>query len=80
MLVDPPSEFLQDNETPEQWADQRVLMNVNDAQIAALVPGAVHITNTDSGHNIHMIQPQLVAGAIADVVAALREGRSTAQP
>jgi pimeloyl-ACP methyl ester carboxylesterase len=157
VLVDPPSEFLQDNETPEQWGYQRILMNVDDAQIldsiaeypdierfdidatfaqlragpglrpmplvllsadeligpgfpamvaagrfagvpsdsgdvfdaanarahaqlAAIVPGAVHITDTDSGHNIHMIQPQLVAGAIEDVVATIREGRTTAQP
>lgn len=143
VLVDPPSEFLQDNETPEQWPIQRRLMEGditedlaiypdiervdNDAtfdqlraapklrplplvllsadeqlgpllpgmlaagqvpsdvpadfgyvidaaqakahaQLAQLVPGAVHITDTHSGHNIHLIQPQLVVDAIRQVV------------
>ena len=34
VLTDPPSEFLQDNETPEQWAIQRKLMRVDGADIA----------------------------------------------
>jgi pimeloyl-ACP methyl ester carboxylesterase len=35
---------------------------------------AKHITETNSGHNIEVYQPQLVAGAIEEVVDAVREG------
>lgn len=34
------------------------------AELARLTPAAIHITRTDSGHNIHLEQPQLVADAI----------------
>ena len=34
VLVDASSEFLQDNETPEQWAIQRKLMKVDASEIA----------------------------------------------
>ena len=44
------------------------------ARLAALVPGADHITRTRSGHNIHLLQPQLVVDAVNDVVAAVRDG------
>ena len=44
------------------------------ARLAALVPGTVHITRTRSGHNIHLIQPQLVVDAVDDVVAGVRDG------
>jgi pimeloyl-ACP methyl ester carboxylesterase len=142
VLTDPPSEFLQDNETPEQWAIQRKLMRVDagdladsiaeypdierfdvdasfaqlraapklrpmpfvllsadellgprftdmiaagevppdappdfgyvfdaaqakaQALLAQLVPNGIHISDTNSGHNIPLIQPQLVADAI----------------
>ncbi len=47
------------------------------ARLAALVPGARHDKNTNSGHNIHREQPQLVVGAIRDVVDAVRGGRDT---
>ena len=40
-------------------------------KLAALIPGSVHITETHSGHNIHMIQPQLVTDAIRFVLAAI---------
>ncbi len=40
--------------------------------LAALVPGAEHITKTNSGHEIHKEQPQLVAEAIKEVVEAVR--------
>lgn len=150
VLIDPPSEFLQDAETPEQWAIQRRLMKVDAAEIAdsvaeypdierididatfatlraapplppiplvvlsadellapqlpamiasgalppgtppdfgpifdaaqakaqarlaQLTPDAVHITNTNSGHNIHLIQPQLVTDAVLQVAARMR--------
>ena len=44
------------------------------ARLAALVPGAKHITNTNSGHEIHKEQPQLVTDAIREVVEAVRSG------
>jgi pimeloyl-ACP methyl ester carboxylesterase len=47
------------------------------AKLAALVPGARHVTNTNSGHNIHREQPQLVVEAIQDVVDAVRAKRDT---
>ena len=47
------------------------------AGLAALVPGARHLTNTNSGHNIHREQPQLVVEAIRDVVDAVRSERDT---
>ena len=42
------------------------------AQLAELVPGAKHITNTNSGHEIHKEQPQLVIDLIRQVVDAVR--------
>jgi pimeloyl-ACP methyl ester carboxylesterase len=38
------------------------------------VPGAEHLTRTDSGHNVHQEQPVLVADAIMRVVERVREG------
>lgn len=142
VLVDASSEFLQDNETPDQWKIQRRLMKVDGADIAdslaeypdierfdidatfaslrsapalrpmplvvisadellapqfpdmiaagslpadtpadfgaifdgaqaraqarlaQLGPDAVHITRTNSGHNIHLLQPQIVTEAV----------------
>ena len=43
-------------------------------QLAKLVPNAKHITNTNSGHEIHKEQPQLVIDAIRQVVEAARSG------
>jgi pimeloyl-ACP methyl ester carboxylesterase len=42
--------------------------------LANLVPNAEHITETNSGHDIHNEQPQLVIDAIRQVVDAAREG------
>lgn len=50
------------------------------ARLAALVPGSRHVTETDSGHEIHKDQPQLVIDAIRDVVDAVRDGRSELAP
>ena len=52
----------------------------SQARLAALVPGARHVKNTNSGHNIHREQPQLVVAAIRDVVDAVRLGRDTLAP
>lgn len=40
--------------------------------LAALVPGSEHITDTDSGHNVHQEQPQLTTDAILRVVGEVR--------
>jgi hypothetical protein len=41
-------------------------------QLAKLVPNAKHITNTNSGHEIHKEQPRLVIDAIREVVETVR--------
>ena len=41
-------------------------------RLAKFVPNAKHITNTNSGHEIHKEQPQLVIDAIRGVVEAVR--------
>jgi hypothetical protein len=43
--------------------------------LAKLVPNAKHITNTNSGHEIHKEQPQIVIDAIREIVEAVRSGR-----
>jgi hypothetical protein len=43
------------------------------ANLVSQVPGARHITNTDSGHYIHQEQPQLVIDSIREVVDAVRK-------
>ncbi len=45
------------------------------ARLATLVPDAKQISRTDSGHEIHKEQPQLVIDAIREVVEAVRSGR-----
>lgn len=52
----------------------------SQAALAASVPGARHVTNTDSGHEIHKDQPQLVIDSVRDVVDAVRAGRSELAP
>ena len=41
-------------------------------KLAQLVPNAKHITNTNSGHEIHKEQPQLVIDSICEIVDAVR--------
>jgi pimeloyl-ACP methyl ester carboxylesterase len=45
-------------------------------RLVKLVPNARHVTNTNSGHEIHKEQPQLVIDAIRKVVNAARSGNS----
>ena len=45
-------------------------------RLAKLVPNEKHITNTNSGHEIHKEQPQLVIDAIGEVVEAVVESDS----
>ena len=44
-------------------------------RLTKLVPDAKHMTKTNSGHEIHKEQPQLVIDAIRQVVEAVRNGR-----
>jgi len=50
------------------------------ASLAASVPGALHITDTDSGHEIQKEQPQLVIDSIRKVVEAVQLGRTRLLP
>jgi pimeloyl-ACP methyl ester carboxylesterase len=50
------------------------------AQLATAVPGARHVTNTNSGHEIHKEQPRLVIDTILAVVDAARAGRTRLDP
>jgi pimeloyl-ACP methyl ester carboxylesterase len=44
-------------------------------RLARLVPNEKHITNTNSGHEIHKEQQQLVIDGIREVVEAVRSGK-----
>ena len=44
-------------------------------RLAKLVPNEKHVINTNSGHEIHKEQPQLVIDAIREVVVAVRSGK-----
>jgi pimeloyl-ACP methyl ester carboxylesterase len=47
------------------------------ADLVSQVPGARHITNTNSGHYIHQENPQLVIASIREVVEAARKKSCT---
>ena len=49
---------------------------IAQAKLAKLVPGAKHITDTHSGQNMMIDQPQLVTDAIREVGVAVRNGDS----
>jgi pimeloyl-ACP methyl ester carboxylesterase len=53
---------------------------VAHATLARLVPGAKHVTKTDSGHVIHHDNPQLVTDSIREVVDAVRAGKTALEP
>jgi pimeloyl-ACP methyl ester carboxylesterase len=44
-------------------------------RLAKLVPNEKHITHTNSGHEIHKEQPQLVIDAVREVIKAVRSGK-----
>jgi pimeloyl-ACP methyl ester carboxylesterase len=66
LSADIPPDFGYITDAAQKKAQQR---------LAKLVPNAKHITNTNSGHEIHKEQPQLVIDAIREVVEAVRSGR-----
>jgi pimeloyl-ACP methyl ester carboxylesterase len=55
----------------------REAQDVSQRQVAQLAPGAEHITQTHSGHDIMLENPVLVSDAILDVIAAVRDGRTS---
>jgi pimeloyl-ACP methyl ester carboxylesterase len=63
--------------TPEEAKEfGELLFRANvDARsdLVSQVPGARHITDTDSGHYIHWEQPELVTNAVREVVEAARK-------
>jgi len=64
--ADVPPDFGYVTDTAQKQAQER---------LARLVPDAKRMTNTNSGHEIHKEQPQLVINAIREVVDAVRSGR-----
>jgi pimeloyl-ACP methyl ester carboxylesterase len=64
--ADVPTDFGYVVDTAQKKAQER---------LAQLVPNEKHITNTNSGHEIHKEQPQLVISAIREVVEAVRSGK-----
>ena len=63
--ADVPPDFGYVTDTAQKQAQER---------LAKLVPNAKHISNTNSGHEIHKEQPQLVIDSIRKVVEAVRSG------
>ncbi|MCV7229382.1 alpha/beta hydrolase [Mycolicibacterium komossense] len=57
------------------WPTAKMEAIMRDAQkdLTTVVPNAHLVVATESGHNIHQDQPQLVIDAIAQVVAAVRQ-------
>ena len=49
-------------------------------RLATLSPNALHITETNSGHNVHREQPRLVIDSIRKVVDAVRSGSGRLTP
>jgi pimeloyl-ACP methyl ester carboxylesterase len=66
LAADVPSDFGYITDAAQKKAQQR---------LAKLVPDAKHITKTNSGHEIHKEQPQLVVDATRQVVNAVRGKR-----
>ena len=62
-------------EEAEQFAQVALSMHVADARadLVSQVPGARHITNTDSGHYIHQEQPKLVIDSVREVLYAVEQ-------
>ena len=65
--ADVPPDFGYVTDTAQKKAQER---------LAKLVPNAKHISNTNSGHEIHKEQPQIVINSIGEVVEAVRNPSS----
>ena len=70
--------FVESGEVPADVAERfakdlfRAVLEAR-ADLVSQVPGARHITDTDSGHYIHQEQPQLVIDSVREVVEAARK-------
>jgi pimeloyl-ACP methyl ester carboxylesterase len=64
------------------WPSEKMeaVMSALQQDLATLVPNARLEVATESGHNIHQDQPDLVIKAIRDVVDAVRDPRTWAVP
>ena len=74
--------FVDSGDVPAHIAEQfekDLFQAVMDARadLVGRVPGAKHITNTDSGHYIHQEHPKLVIDSIREVVDAVVVGGTT---
>jgi hypothetical protein len=71
--------FVDDGTLPADMAEQfaKDLFQAARAELVSQVPGARHITDTESGHYIHQEQPQLVIGSVREVVEAARKKACT---
>ena len=81
-LIDVVPKLIQAGELPPNTPPDfgAVVDRANSAaqnELAALVPGAVHITDTHSGHNIMIDNAPVVIQAIRMVVDAVRAGRTS---
>ena len=68
-------QHVKDMGDPLQEVQQSKRQKKAQERLAKLVPNEKHITNTNSGHEIHKEQPQLVIDAIREVVEAVRSGK-----
>ena len=62
------------------WDTYDTVSQALQAELAALAPGGRHVIATESGHYIHLQQPELVIDAIRQVVEAVRNPASWATP
>jgi pimeloyl-ACP methyl ester carboxylesterase len=79
-FIDVVPKLIQAGELPTPPDFGAVVDRTNSAaqnELAALVPGAVHITDTHSGHNIMIDNAPVVIQAIRMVVDAVRAGRTS---
>jgi pimeloyl-ACP methyl ester carboxylesterase len=60
-------------------ATEGIMLALQD-DLARLVPNARHVIATESGHDIHQDQPELVIEAVREVVAAVRDSSTWASP
>jgi hypothetical protein len=80
-VTPPPTQFAAGELPPDTPPDfGAVVDRANSAaqnELAALVPGAVHITDTHSGHNIMIDNAPIVIQAIRMVVDAVKAGQAS---
>jgi pimeloyl-ACP methyl ester carboxylesterase len=65
---------------PETLVAMERLWQDLQAALAALVPGARRVVAHESGHSVHLDQPELVVAAVREVVEAVRRAPPGARP